>query len=143
MYRYRVNSTVPRPESFCDDVNTAQDMELSDQDDGDDSGTPATDLFEARQRLWRNLASAAESGWDFSCESMIAKDESNNLPTFSPLDGRSGKSPAQADHNHPNCASRPERLFVRQFAAAVQTLPSNWCKTFLLTFFTFFHFHQR
>jgi neutral trehalase len=58
---------VPRPESFCDDVNTAQDMVEADQEKGDDNGAPTT-LFEARKSLWRNLASAAESGWDFSCE---------------------------------------------------------------------------
>lgn len=47
--RYYANWTEPRPESYLEDVESAQGL--------DD---------EAAGKLWRNIASAAESGWDFS-----------------------------------------------------------------------------
>lgn len=51
MFRYRVESNVPRSESFCLDLLMARDPELS---------------LEERRGIWTDLASAAESGWDFS-----------------------------------------------------------------------------
>lgn len=47
--RYYARSSVPRPESFVEDTHTAQ-------------GLPPSE----RALLWRGLASAAETGWDFS-----------------------------------------------------------------------------
>ncbi|KAF7638076.1 Trehalase [Meloidogyne graminicola] len=49
MYQYRAESTVPRPESFCSDVRTA--IKSNEKN---------------KAKLWQNLASAAESGMDFS-----------------------------------------------------------------------------
>jgi len=51
MYQYRTESTVPRPESFCADVITAIKSKEAN-----------------KAKLWQNLASAAESGMDFSCK---------------------------------------------------------------------------
>ena len=47
---YNVDSTDPRPESYMDDIITS--MKLSTE--------------EGRNKLFKNLASGAESGWDFS-----------------------------------------------------------------------------
>uniref|UniRef100_A0A1I8B5J3 Trehalase n=1 Tax=Meloidogyne hapla TaxID=6305 RepID=A0A1I8B5J3_MELHA len=49
MYQYRTQSTVPRPESYCADVITAIKSNETN-----------------KAKLWQNLASAAESGMDFS-----------------------------------------------------------------------------
>uniref|UniRef100_A0A0M3JQS4 Trehalase n=1 Tax=Anisakis simplex TaxID=6269 RepID=A0A0M3JQS4_ANISI len=49
VYRYRTNSNVPRPESYREDITVAKQL-------------PA----EARALLYQNIASSAESGWDFS-----------------------------------------------------------------------------
>uniref|UniRef100_A0A1I7YU36 Trehalase n=1 Tax=Steinernema glaseri TaxID=37863 RepID=A0A1I7YU36_9BILA len=49
VFQYRTNSNVPRPESFKEDVRTAQT------------------ISEAKKpTFWKDKASAAESGWDFS-----------------------------------------------------------------------------
>ncbi|KAI6038228.1 glycoside hydrolase family 37 protein [Pisolithus marmoratus] len=52
--RYSVNNTAPRPESYLTDYLTANDPTL---------GTPLTQQTEA---IYGELASAAESGWDFT-----------------------------------------------------------------------------
>ncbi|KAL3081959.1 hypothetical protein niasHT_032641 [Heterodera trifolii] len=49
-YQYRAESNVPRPESFCQDVDTVRHI---------------PEMAE-KKRIWREIASAAESGWDFS-----------------------------------------------------------------------------
>ena len=51
MYQYRTESTGPRPESYCSDVRTAIKSKEKN-----------------KTKLWQNLASAAESGMDFSCK---------------------------------------------------------------------------
>ena len=50
VFQYRSASNVPRPESYREDYLLVENV---------------TDKLE-KQRIWRNLASAAESGWDFS-----------------------------------------------------------------------------
>ncbi|KAI6204877.1 hypothetical protein M3Y94_00728100 [Aphelenchoides besseyi] len=50
MYQFRAESNVPRPESFREDVELVKDVES----------------WEEKSVAWRNLASAAESGLDFS-----------------------------------------------------------------------------
>uniref|UniRef100_A0AC35TH43 Trehalase n=1 Tax=Rhabditophanes sp. KR3021 TaxID=114890 RepID=A0AC35TH43_9BILA len=50
VFRFRADSNVPRPESYFQDVNTTSKI---------------TDLQE-KHRVWRDISSAAESGWDFS-----------------------------------------------------------------------------
>ncbi|CAJ0604764.1 unnamed protein product [Cylicocyclus nassatus] len=50
MFQYRTPSTVPRPESYREDVMTGE--AISDENE--------------KRLLYQNLASAAESGWDFS-----------------------------------------------------------------------------
>jgi alpha,alpha-trehalase len=50
MYQYRTQSNVPRPESYKEDKKTTNHVEEMTQ----------------KRRIWRDLASAAESGWDFS-----------------------------------------------------------------------------
>ena len=50
--QYKANSNFPRPEGYADDVQTGIDAGLSDP--------------EASNILYQNIATAAESGWDFS-----------------------------------------------------------------------------
>ncbi|KHJ92105.1 alpha,alpha-trehalase [Oesophagostomum dentatum] len=70
MYQYRASSTVPRPESYRQDVITAEN---------------ATDDNE-KLLLYQNIASAAEAGWDFSTrwfadkESLASVETTNILP---------------------------------------------------------------
>ncbi|CAG9532404.1 unnamed protein product [Cercopithifilaria johnstoni] len=49
VFHYRADSNVPRSESYLEDYVTAQHV-----------------LSPKKHVLWRNIASAAESGWDFS-----------------------------------------------------------------------------
>ncbi|RCN46893.1 alpha,alpha-trehalase [Ancylostoma caninum] len=50
MFQYRTPSTVPRPESYREDVMAAED--IAEEND--------------KRAFYQNIASAAESGWDFS-----------------------------------------------------------------------------
>ncbi|KAK0394558.1 hypothetical protein QR680_000804 [Steinernema hermaphroditum] len=50
VYQYRTDSNVPRPESYREDVEVTKQY------------TKESD----KRRIWRDIASAAESGWDFS-----------------------------------------------------------------------------
>ncbi|KAI6209128.1 Trehalase [Aphelenchoides besseyi] len=50
VFQFRAGSNVPRPESFREDVELVRNVES----------------WKERSRVWRNLASAAESGLDFS-----------------------------------------------------------------------------
>ena len=54
MARYAVTNSAPRPESYLEDYQTVYDPTL----------TPLTDSQAAE--LYSNLASGAETGWDFS-----------------------------------------------------------------------------
>ncbi|VDM24130.1 unnamed protein product [Toxocara canis] len=49
VYQYRTETNVPRPESFREDLKNAMKLPSS-----------------ARQKFYQDIASAAESGWDFS-----------------------------------------------------------------------------
>jgi len=51
LYQFRTSVTGPRPESYREDMESAEHIE---------------DILE-KQRLWGNIAAAAESGRDFSC----------------------------------------------------------------------------
>lgn len=51
LFQFRVLATGPRPESYREDVESAEHIE---------------DMLE-KQRLWGDIAAAAESGRDFSC----------------------------------------------------------------------------
>lgn len=53
--RYAVNNTAPRPESYLEDYETVR---------GSDLTTPYTD--EQAAELYSELASGAETGWDYS-----------------------------------------------------------------------------
>jgi alpha,alpha-trehalase len=55
MAHYAVNNSAPRPESYIDDYMTVHDPTLS---------TPLTDSQAAE--LYGELASGAETGWDYS-----------------------------------------------------------------------------
>uniref|UniRef100_A0A183CBB9 Trehalase n=1 Tax=Globodera pallida TaxID=36090 RepID=A0A183CBB9_GLOPA len=57
-YQYKADTNMPRPEAFCQDVDLVKNM---------------TDPKE-KAKVWRNIASASESGWDFSSR-WIRKDE--------------------------------------------------------------------
>ncbi|KAL3100672.1 hypothetical protein niasHT_020951 [Heterodera trifolii] len=59
-YQYRADSNIPRPESFCQDVQLVTNI----------SNT------QRKADIWKNVASTAESGWDFSSRFM-KKDNSN------------------------------------------------------------------
>ncbi|KAL3111805.1 hypothetical protein niasHT_011092 [Heterodera trifolii] len=52
-YQYRADSNIPRPESFCQDVQLVTNI----------SNT------QRKADIWKNVASTAESGWDFSYNS--------------------------------------------------------------------------
>ncbi|CCM03727.1 uncharacterized protein FIBRA_05873 [Fibroporia radiculosa] len=54
VFRYDVNNSAPRPESYIDDYSTAFDPTLPSLSE------------DQRSSLYANLASGAESGWDFS-----------------------------------------------------------------------------
>uniref|UniRef100_A0A914ZI99 Trehalase n=1 Tax=Parascaris univalens TaxID=6257 RepID=A0A914ZI99_PARUN len=49
VFRYRADTNVPRPESYREDYQTAERVDR-----------------QKKRKLWRDIASAAESGWDFS-----------------------------------------------------------------------------
>jgi len=53
LHRYWSNTAEPRPESFREDIELAQELVESD-----------------KRRLWRNMSSACASGWDFSARWM-------------------------------------------------------------------------
>ena len=53
MYRYDVTTSQPRPESFKEDRMTMKKAGLQDNEEG-------------QKEIYSNIASAAESGWDFS-----------------------------------------------------------------------------
>ncbi|OCH84124.1 glycoside hydrolase family 37 protein [Obba rivulosa] len=55
MFHYAVNNTAPRPESYLEDYLTANDPTLT---------TPLTE--DQRSDLYSELASGAETGWDYS-----------------------------------------------------------------------------
>eukprot|EP01059_Diplonema_ambulator_P021207 TRINITY_DN3524_c0_g2_i3.p1 TRINITY_DN3524_c0_g2~~TRINITY_DN3524_c0_g2_i3.p1 ORF type:complete len:612 (+),score=115.43 TRINITY_DN3524_c0_g2_i3:321-2156(+) len=59
---YHVEVDSPRPESYIEDVNTVKGLNSSDQ----------------IKDVWSGIASAAESGWDFSSR-WLREPESNNL----------------------------------------------------------------
>uniref|UniRef100_A0A914H7C8 Trehalase n=1 Tax=Globodera rostochiensis TaxID=31243 RepID=A0A914H7C8_GLORO len=59
-YQYKADTNMPRPEAFCQDVDLVKNM---------------TDPKE-KAKVWRNIASASESGWDFSSR-WIRKDEAD------------------------------------------------------------------
>uniref|UniRef100_A0A915HQV2 Trehalase n=1 Tax=Romanomermis culicivorax TaxID=13658 RepID=A0A915HQV2_ROMCU len=50
LYQYKVDMKMPRPESYREDVEVARNL-TSEED---------------RYKMWSNIASAAETGWDFS-----------------------------------------------------------------------------
>jgi len=49
-YQYRVDAEGPRPESYMEDIDTTSHMNSE----------------EGKTKIWSDIASAAESGWDFS-----------------------------------------------------------------------------
>ncbi|KAL3071664.1 hypothetical protein niasHS_016339 [Heterodera schachtii] len=57
-YQYRADTKLPRPEAFCHDVKLVKDI---------------ADPME-KAKIWHEIASASESGWDFSSR-WIRKDE--------------------------------------------------------------------
>uniref|UniRef100_A0A914GVW3 Trehalase n=1 Tax=Globodera rostochiensis TaxID=31243 RepID=A0A914GVW3_GLORO len=59
-YQYKADTNMPRPEAFCQDVDLVKNM---------------SDPKE-KAKVWRNIASASESGWDFSSR-WIQKDEAD------------------------------------------------------------------
>jgi len=60
VYQYRVDAQGPRPESYKEDVETAAHVNSESE----------------KKAVWSDIASAAESGWDFSSR-WFAYDESN------------------------------------------------------------------
>uniref|UniRef100_A0A0K0DGH4 Trehalase n=1 Tax=Angiostrongylus cantonensis TaxID=6313 RepID=A0A0K0DGH4_ANGCA len=65
MYQYRTPSTVPRPESYREDYLTAQNI----KDEND------------KRKFHQNIASAAESGWDFSIRWFADKHSLTSIQT--------------------------------------------------------------
>ena len=80
MYRYAVNNSAPRPESYLTDYLTANDPSLA---------TPLTES--ERADLYAELASGAESGWDYSSrweKNFNAAGTDNQLPGLRTLNVR-------------------------------------------------------
>ncbi|VDM49775.1 unnamed protein product [Toxocara canis] len=71
VFRYRADSNVPRPESYREDYETAEKVSI-----------------ERKRRLWRDIASAAESGWDFSSRWMADGQTMHTIETsdIAPVD---------------------------------------------------------
>ncbi|KAJ1362105.1 hypothetical protein KIN20_038424 [Parelaphostrongylus tenuis] len=65
MYQYRTLSSVPRPESYREDYLTAQN--ITDEND--------------KRKFYQNIASAAESGWDFSIRWFADKQSITSIET--------------------------------------------------------------
>ncbi|KAI3418039.1 Trehalase, variant 2 [Globodera pallida] len=59
-YQYRADTNMPRPEAFCQDVDLVKN--ISDPKE--------------KAKVWHNIASTSESGWDFSSR-WIKKDETD------------------------------------------------------------------
>uniref|UniRef100_A0A183CJK7 Trehalase n=1 Tax=Globodera pallida TaxID=36090 RepID=A0A183CJK7_GLOPA len=59
-YQYRADTNMPRPEAFCQDVDLVKN--ISDPKE--------------KAKIWHNIASTSESGWDFSSR-WIKKDETD------------------------------------------------------------------
>jgi alpha,alpha-trehalase len=57
LYRYHVNNSAPRPESYYEDYLVTN---------GDDLPSPTFYSQSQRNALWAELATGAESGWDYS-----------------------------------------------------------------------------
>ncbi|KAK7689932.1 hypothetical protein QCA50_006571 [Cerrena zonata] len=80
MYRYAVNNSAPRPESYLTDYLTANDPSLE---------TPLTES--ERADLYAELATGAESGWDYSSrweKNFNAGGTDNQLPGLRTLNVR-------------------------------------------------------
>ncbi|KAG8696084.1 hypothetical protein FRC09_008739 [Ceratobasidium sp. 395] len=80
VFRYAVNNSAPRPESYLEDYLTAN---------GDDIATPYTE--EQKQDLYAELASGAESGWDYTARwarDPSAGNTTDNLPLLRTLNLR-------------------------------------------------------
>uniref|UniRef100_A0A183CKD0 Trehalase n=1 Tax=Globodera pallida TaxID=36090 RepID=A0A183CKD0_GLOPA len=63
-YQYRANSNVPRSESFCKDVDLVKDI-----------ADP-----KKKAAVWKQMASTAESGWDFSSRWIREDTKDKNNP---------------------------------------------------------------
>ncbi|KAL7279642.1 hypothetical protein ACG7TL_006048 [Trametes sanguinea] len=80
MAHYSVNNTAPRPESYLQDYLTANDPSLQ---------TPLTE--DERENLYAELASGAETGWDYSSRWMaqpLAGGSNNTTPALRTLNVR-------------------------------------------------------
>ncbi|KZT70791.1 glycoside hydrolase family 37 protein [Daedalea quercina L-15889] len=79
MYHYSVNNSAPRPESYIDDYTTAFDPTLPDLNETE------------RSALYAELASGAETGWDYSSRfaaQPFAGGTNNTNPTLRSLQVR-------------------------------------------------------
>lgn len=65
MYHYNVNNSAPRPESYLTDYNTAAGLNET-----------------AQASLYAELASGAESGWDYTMRWFHANNVSGGLPAL-------------------------------------------------------------
>lgn len=72
VYQYRAASNSPRPESFREDVELVKRFRKPQE----------------KQQVWRDLASAAESGWDFSSRWLRDYDRLSSIETtqIAPVD---------------------------------------------------------
>uniref|UniRef100_A0AC35FUA1 Trehalase n=1 Tax=Panagrolaimus sp. PS1159 TaxID=55785 RepID=A0AC35FUA1_9BILA len=71
VYRYRAQSNTPRPESYKEDVATAATANFTDK--------------VSKQRIWRDLATAAETGQDFSTRWFADKKTLETIETINVL----------------------------------------------------------
>ncbi|KAI1730024.1 trehalase domain-containing protein [Ditylenchus destructor] len=65
VYQYRTESNVPRPESFREDIHITKQLTKNQQ----------------KRQVWQDIASAAESGWDFSSRWLNVSDKLNTIQT--------------------------------------------------------------
>ncbi|KAJ3485392.1 hypothetical protein NLI96_g4987 [Meripilus lineatus] len=81
VFRYNVNNTAPRPESYLTDYLTANDPTLA---------TPLNE--QQRSNLYAELATGAESGWDYTARFLrepLAGGSNNTNPALRSLNVRS------------------------------------------------------
>uniref|UniRef100_A0A915CMS6 Trehalase n=1 Tax=Ditylenchus dipsaci TaxID=166011 RepID=A0A915CMS6_9BILA len=67
LYQYRTESNVPRPESYREDITLTKQL------------TKTSD----KRQVWRDIASAAESGWDFSSRWLNDSSKLSSIQTTS------------------------------------------------------------
>ncbi|EJU03036.1 glycoside hydrolase [Dacryopinax primogenitus] len=114
VYQYRVTNSAPRPESYLEDYQTAN---------ANAAGLQAPLSPEEAEELYAELASGAETGWDYSsrwCKQPFLGNLSENDPALRTLDVR-GVVPVDLNSMLPNA----HWMLARMYDAARQENDGN------------------